>query len=200
MDEAALLAQLREAVYGDPAAGWKTVCELLDAHPLSEVVLDYLQEHLAPWPDDVRDAPKHWFLGDQPNERLLLARRATEYLEESVGDAGARRIAANPYMRNIRYLSLARCKVLSDGVIALAQSPHLAAVEVFHLSHWRLKPDAIRALVASPLANGLVELGLSWSRLDNACVAILARAESHCGTSRSSGLVAMSLTRRASPP
>lgn len=202
------LTSLRAVFEAGPGEeSWDALCCLLDAWPAGmglERALEIAQAALTEWHDVFCSAPLRWCvtLPDDPDPRLCIARSVLLYFE-SLGDAGAARLAKLPVLSSLTWLKLNHTEIGPRGAAALARSPVLTRLSFFSLSENPLGPKGGKALSGSALA-GLTHLHLNETGLGDEGVAALADAAAmpgmRCLRLRSNGITSRGVARLAASP
>lgn len=155
------------------------------------MALDYAEQHLASWPDELRAAPIGWKTkvgGDALRRwRLIrtLHRAACHLTDEDIAtlitaasahlthlqldrnlitDVGVQHIAASPHLGRLQHLSLCSNKLSNSGFIQLMTSPHLPSLQTLRLADNGINERGLEALAHAHPDPGLtrLDLGGTW--------------------------------------
>src|SRR5437868_3217619 len=104
---------------GDLETAWTELGDLLDAWPQGaslDAALHQAEVVLVDWPDFLREAPPAWKedLTTDPTPRLRLV-RVLSLRHETLGDAGAARLAGEPLLAGLVKLRLENAGIGPDG-------------------------------------------------------------------------------------
>lgn len=183
------LESLRSLVTLEPThETWNALLESLDLARLrrESVEVDYVAEHTAQWPLELRilggdhvpwplkSAPALWPLAgvlSLRDRRIKVADLATflasplmdgiEGLDLSynkLGVDGVEALITSGRLRQLRYLDLSCCMIGDAGAMALAGSPDLASVTRLALRNNKIKSKGAKAFFRSPHLRGLTWL------------------------------------------
>ena len=169
---------LRHLVHSAPTLSvWTRLCQTLERFKADdrELALDYVEAHLASWPDQVRryhciniaqwtDAPPFWWrsvrsLSVQSRRSWRTRRRSGKVSMQTrftpMGQEGAEALAQSPQTSCLTHLDLEDVHIKDDGVEALSRSPHLAGLMSIDLESNSLGTRGVEALANSPYMSNL---------------------------------------------
>jgi hypothetical protein len=164
------MEQIREILSQGPSQNvWKQLCLFLEAADVSEGgeeqwQLDYVAEHIADWPEELRVAPFHWVeacIEEEPPPFWTLARVARI---EQANATTIRQICKSPAFESIKGLAFYDCKLgPQSGVKALCQSPYIKDIKYLTLHKCLLTDEGMEQLMASDLVTELEQLTLEFN-------------------------------------
>lgn len=164
------MEQIREILSQGPSQNvWKQLCQFLEAADVSEGgeeqwQLDYVAEHIADWPEEMRVAPFHWVeacINEEPPPFWALARVARI---EQANATTIRQICKSSAFESIKGLAFYDCKLgPQSGVKALCQSPYIKKLKYLTLHKCLLADEGMEQLMASDFVTELEQLTLEFN-------------------------------------
>jgi len=139
-----LITHLRGLLAEPPTADlWAAIVASLDTCPPAQIdlVLDYLEPHLAEWPDALRAAPASWterLLREGTHEPRFRAARALTASPLRLGPRLVKLVCRRDELTHLRHLDLSGSPMMARGTESLAHCKHLAGLEQLALRGCRL--------------------------------------------------------------
>ncbi len=168
------LERLRELLYGDKTyKAWMSLCALLDEWPEDDdlaVALEYADELMESWPDEVRQVPDIWkraLLAGSPNPRFRLI-RALELNYEVLEARVVSQLRWVPWLDNLRILSLRRSFMEDRELGALLELPQLTGLRWLDVSNNRISDRGLGHLAEASSMRELEGLVLSGNPIEGA--------------------------------
>jgi len=183
-----LLEALREVLQERPSsAGWQHLVRVLDRWEddgdlsvgMDYVGMDYAEDHLVAWSDELRLAPRHWLrsvLAGRHEPRLRLVRTITIRRNDLEEPSGIVRLAACAELAELTHLRASFCHITSEGAAAIAGSPWLSALRELDLVYNRIGPDGAVAIARSTTLTRLERLLLDGNPIGQEGLEALANA------------------------